>query len=116
MSIKPITGSVKSLYPSFQAKLTSDPGETKRNDQINKSTKAPNLSELEELSSDVQKHIKIMNNVDLHFKVHEDSGQIVVTVIDESTGEIIREIPSSELLAFADKFDEIVGMIFDQNA
>jgi flagellar protein FlaG len=116
MSIKPITGSVKSFSPTVQAKLTSGPDETRRNDQINKSDKLQNSSELEELLSDVQKQINITKNVDLHFKVHEASGQIVVTVTDQSTGEVIREIPSSELLAFADKFDEIVGMIFDQRA
>ncbi|MBW2489657.1 MAG: flagellar protein FlaG [Deltaproteobacteria bacterium] len=114
MSIKPITGSVKSLSPPFQAKLTPGPDETQKNGQMNKSNKSASSSELEELLSDVQKHINIMNNVDLHFKVHEASGQIVVTVTDESTGEVIREIPSSEFLRFTDEFGEIVAMIFDQ--
>jgi len=116
MSIKPITGSVKSLSQTVQAELAPGPDETQRNDQINKSNKSPNTSELEKLLSDVQQHINIVNNVDLHFRVHEASGQIVVTVTDESTGEVIREIPSSEILRFTDKFDEIVGMIFDQRA
>ena len=104
------------MFPSVQAKFIPGPDETKRNDQINKSDKSLNSSGLEELLSDVRQHINIIKNVDLNFKVHEASGQIVVTVTDESTGEVIREIPYSELLAFADKFDEIVGMIFDQRA
>jgi flagellar protein FlaG len=38
----------------------------------------------------------------------------MVTVVDESTGKVVREIPSQELLDLAAKIDEMVGMIFDQ--
>ncbi len=116
MLVKPVTGLAKSVSPSVQAGLPADQETTQRDDQVKKSVKEPNLSKLTELASDVQKNLNVMNNVDLHFTVHKASGQIVVTVTDGSTGEVIREIPSSELLAFADKFDEIVGMIFDQKA
>ena len=116
MLVKPLTGSGKSLSPSVQTNLPKDQGETQRNDQVNKADKKPDLSGLEEIASDVKKNLKITHNVDLHFKVHKGSGRIVVAVTDGSTGEVIREIPTSEFLAFKDKFDEIVGMIFDQKA
>jgi len=38
----------------------------------------------------------------------------MVTVTDKDTGEVIREIPPEEIVKFAEKFDEMVGMIFDQ--
>ena len=42
---------------------------------------------------DVHKDLNIIhNNVDLRFSVHEASDKIMVTIIDESTGVIIREI------------------------
>ena len=114
MLVKPLAGSGISLSPSVQTKLTPDQAETQRNDQINKAVKKPNLLGLDELASEVKKNLNIMHNIDLHFKVHKGSGRVVVTVTDESTGEVIREIPSSELLAFTEKFDKIVGMIFEE--
>ena len=116
MLVEPVTGSGKSVSPSVQAGLPVDQETAQRDDQVKKSVKAPNLSGLAELASDVQKNLNIMHNVDLHFTVHKDSSRIVVTVTDRSTGEVIREIPSSEFIAFANKFDEMVGMIFDQEA
>jgi flagellar protein FlaG len=115
MLVKPLAGSGNSLSPSVQTKLTADQAETQRNDQVNKAVKKPDLSGLDELELEVKKNLNIMHDVDLHFKVHKSSGRIVVTVTDRSTGEVIREIPSSELLAFTEKFDKIVGMIFEEN-
>jgi flagellar protein FlaG len=66
------------------------------------------------LAADVQRNLKIMHDVDLSFSVHDSSGQIMVTVVNEVTGEKIREIPPREMLNLAAKFDEMIGMIFDQ--
>jgi flagellar protein FlaG len=52
--------------------------------------------------------------VDLQFSVHEASGEIMVTVRDESSGEVIREIPPSEMLDLAARLGEMVGLLFDQ--
>jgi flagellar protein FlaG len=116
MLVEPLTGSGKIVSQPVKAGPPSEQDTAQKDDQVKKSVKAPNLSGLEELASDVQKNLNIIHNVDLHFTVHKASGRVVVTVTDKSTGEVIREIPSSELLAFVDKFDEMVGMIFDQRA
>ena len=55
-----------------------------------------------------------MHAMDLHFSVHEASGQTIVRVVDETTGEVVREIPSTEMLNLAAKLDEMIGLIFDQ--
>jgi flagellar protein FlaG len=82
--------------------------------EVQQPFKRADLPDLEELAADVQKNLNIMHNVDLQFSVHKASGQIMVTVIDESTGKVVREIPPSEILELAAKMDEMVGMIFDQ--
>jgi len=38
----------------------------------------------------------------------------MVTVREESTGEVIREIPPSEMLDLAARIDEMVGLLFHQ--
>ncbi len=69
-------------------------------------------SQMSELVADIKN--EMIRNVGLQFVVHEDTGRVVVTVIDESTGEVIREIPPSEVLKLAASIDKAIGIIFDQ--
>jgi len=114
MSIEPVTGSGKSMSVSSQARLPANQETAPRDDNAEKSVQTPSLVELSELVADVQRNMNIIHNVNLQFSVNKDTGRIIVTVTDEDSGKVIREIPSSELVKFADKFDEMVGMIFDQ--
>ena len=113
MLVDPLTTSKKAVSLSTQVKIPDDQEIAQRDDDAKKAV-IPSLAELSELASDVQKNMNIIHNVDLQFSVNKDSGRIMVTVMDETTGKVIREIPPSELVKFADKFDEMVGMIFDQ--
>ena len=72
------------------------------------------LSNLSEKIADVQKNLRMTHDVDVQFKVHKPTGEVMVTVRDESTGKIIREIPPAEVLNLAAKIDAMVGLIFDQ--
>lgn len=49
---------------------------------------------------------------DLQFRVDEDSQRIVVTVLDSKSGEVIRQIPSEEVLAVARSLEQGQGLIF----
>ena len=69
-------------------------------------------SQMSELVADIKN--EMIRNVNLQFVVHEDIGRVVVTVIDESTGKVIREIPPSEVLKLAENIDKMIGIIFDQ--
>ena len=106
MLVEPVTGSGKSIALSSQARLPADQETAQRDDNAEKSVQTLSTSELSELATDVQKNMNIIHNVDLQFSVNKDSGRIMVTVTDEATGEVIREIPPSELVKFAEKFDE----------
>ena len=114
MRIAPITVSVKSQAPAVQEGLPAEQAENQKDKEVQQPVKGADLPDLEEMAADVQKNLNIMHNIDLRFSVHKASGQIMVTVIDETTGEVIREIPSSELLNLAAKLDEMVGILFDQ--
>ncbi|MDY7036402.1 MAG: flagellar protein FlaG [Thermodesulfobacteriota bacterium] len=71
-------------------------------------------SDFAELSADIQKNLNMIHNVDLQFSVHESTGQVMVTIRDESTGDVIREIPPREMLNLAAKLESMVGLIFDR--
>jgi flagellar protein FlaG len=53
---------------------------------------------------------------DLHFSVDEDSGRTVVTVVDPNSGEVIRQIPSDEVLAIARRLADASGVFLKVEA
>jgi flagellar protein FlaG len=50
----------------------------------------------------------------LRFSVDEATGKTVVRVVDTSTGEIIRQVPSDELLAISRSIDRLQGLLLDR--
>ncbi len=52
----------------------------------------------------------------LQFTVDEDTGRTVVKVIDSSTQEVIRQIPSKEILSIAKALDKLQGLLIKQEA
>ncbi|MCC7122695.1 MAG: flagellar protein FlaG [Gammaproteobacteria bacterium] len=47
----------------------------------------------------------------LQFSVDEESGETVVKVVDTETKEVIRQIPSEELLAIANRLRSTAGVL-----
>lgn len=69
---------------------------------------------LKEAAGNLQSTLNLIHNVDLQFSVHQASGRIMVTVKDATTGQVIREVPPSDILNLAAKMDEMIGLIFDE--
>lgn len=49
----------------------------------------------------------------LAFKVSEQTGRIIVHVIESDSGEIVREIPPDTLNRFSDRVTQIKGLLFE---
>lgn len=114
MLTQPTTILVNSPAPPPQARLPSDKGIAQKRTEEVRVAKQPDLSSMTEVVAHVQQNLNMMHKVDLEFTVHKASGRIMVTVMEASTGEVIREIPPSETLNLAAKLREMVGLIFDQ--
>ena len=52
----------------------------------------------------------------LRFSIDENSGRTIVRVIDTETDEVIRQIPSEEMLVLIRHFSEMTGKIFNEVA
>jgi flagellar protein FlaG len=63
----------------------------------------------------VERFVQTMSS-DLQFSVDESSGNSVVRVIDRATQEVIRQIPSEEMLAIARALDRLQGLLIRQKA
>ena len=114
MLVGPVTTAGKNLAPPAQARLPAEVPTPQEGMKEAKTHEPPDLIRTKEVVADIQKNLNMIHNVDLQFTVHEASGEIMVTVLEESTGEVIREIPPSEMLDLAAKLGEMVGLLFDQ--
>lgn len=74
-----------------------------------------NNEKMKEMVAEMQSHISSMN-VSLKFSTYGAHNQkIAVTVINEETGEVVREIPAKEIQELHAKMSELAGMIFNRN-
>lgn len=53
---------------------------------------------------------------DLLFSIDEDTGKTIVRVVDASTDEVIRQIPSEEIISIAKALDKLQGLLIQQKA
>lgn len=49
----------------------------------------------------------------LQFSVDEDSGRMVVQIKDAETNEVIRQIPSENMIKLAEQMDKFKGFLFE---
>jgi flagellar protein FlaG len=70
---------------------------------------------LKEFLEVAQNHFQV-TDIGLDFSVHGDTGRIKVSVTDNETGELIREIPSEQILNLMARLDEMMGILFDAKA
>ncbi len=52
----------------------------------------------------------------LEFSIDKDSGKTIVKVMDSATNEVIRQIPSEELVTLAKNMHKMEGMLISQKA
>ncbi|HEY4707122.1 MAG TPA: flagellar protein FlaG [Thermodesulfobacteriota bacterium] len=67
--------------------------------------------ELEKAATDVQIILKRLNT-ELRFEVDSALKEVLVKIVDPDTGEVIRHIPSEEVVALRKKMKELVGILY----
>lgn len=53
-------------------------------------------------------------NTHVKFELHEELNEYYVTVVDDQTNEIIKEIPSKKILDMYSKMTEFMGLLLDR--
>ena len=74
-----------------------------------------NAGELQKALEEVEKAVAPMAQ-SLQFSLDKDSGKTVVKVMDTDTNEVIRQIPSEEVLAISKAVDKLKGLLIKQQA
>lgn len=78
-------------------------------EQVNQTAQV-NAEELQQAVKEIATSMNLMQK-GLAFNIDEDSGKPVVKVIDEQTGDLIRQIPNEEALEIAKKLNEVAGLL-----
>ena len=73
------------------------------------------LEQVQQAMEDVRNAIAPVAQ-DLLFSIDEDTGKTIVKVVDASTDEVIRQIPSEEIISIAKALDKLQGLLVEQKA
>ena len=71
--------------------------------------------ELQEAVDSMNDFVSSLSNT-LNFSIDKETGRTVVKVIDRATDEVIKQIPSEEMLAIAKAIDKLKGLLIQQKA
>ncbi len=52
----------------------------------------------------------------VEFVVDGESNRVVVRIVDSETGQLIRQMPSEEMLAISHALDRVTGLLLEQKA
>ncbi len=77
-----------------------------------KANKPLTPEQLEKVAQQLQDFVGEMNR-GLEFSVDKDSGRDVIKVIDKSTGDLVKQFPSEEVLTLVAKLSDMVGGFID---
>ncbi|MFJ4290680.1 flagellar protein FlaG [Cupriavidus sp. NPDC089707] len=55
-------------------------------------------------------------SIGLRFEIDEDTNRIITKVIDKETGDLIRQMPTEEVLRIARAMDKLQGLLVSQTA
>jgi flagellar protein FlaG len=76
----------------------------------------PTRAEVQKAVDEMRKSLSQTQASNLQFSVDDETGQTIVRVTDVQTGELIRQIPSEEMVALAKALDRMQGMLLQQTA
>jgi len=67
----------------------------------------------QDLLDELEYGINTIHNVGLEFSMHDESGRIMIKVVEKDTGDLIREIPPEEILDLVARMGDMLGILFD---
>lgn len=75
---------------------------------------ARNLEETKESVRQLQELSDMTIGRKLQFNVNSDLNKVVISVVDRSTNQVIKEIPSEDVQKMQARFNKVIGLLFDE--
>jgi len=64
----------------------------------------------DELLAPMQQVNAALGNYGVEFEISDESAKVIVRLVDKENGNVIRQIPSEEVLRLADRLEELQGV------
>ena len=79
---------------------------------------APSPSNVQEISAALQEIQNAIRPIasELSFSLEQDSGRMLVKIVDLETDEVIRQIPSEEMVRISKALDKLQGLLLNSEA
>lgn len=71
------------------------------------------IAEIKESTKEIQNLSAVVNGRKLQFNVNKELGSVVVTIVDSSTNQIIKEIPSEDMQKLKIRIRKAIGSLYD---
>ncbi len=128
MNITAISGNTTALTPRTPA-LDNSAGEIAQT-RLSQSYSTQNLTEqattevrksefpreqLEDAVKQINDFLKPVNSA-IQFSLDDETGTTVIKIVDTATKEVLRQVPSEEMLRIARALDKIAGVLIQQKA
>ena len=115
MSISPVTLTAGTAGVSeYQPQAPASPAQpSAAQPPKNASQPEPSIDQLKQTVDQINQNIQLVNK-DIQFSVDQQSGRVVVKVVDTQNNQVIRQIPSKETLAIAEALGKLQGLIIHQ--
>lgn len=104
---KPLIQSATGGEPG--ARLKADGGV--KTEQVERRS-PPDSDKTKTLINEVQSYVEDLN-IQLDFSFQDNTGDLIVKVLDRDTGDVIRQIPPDDLVQLREKLKELRGVLFD---
>lgn len=117
MQVKNVNSAVREIVPAQPVGLQSGQADNGAgNEQKGKKTvDMPDQSRVREVVHSVNNALKTLSR-QIEFSMDQDTGTAVVKVVDQDTHEVLRQIPSEEMLNIAKSLDRLVGLLVRDKA
>ena len=108
----------QTVYSSFSASKSAQKVEM---ETPMPTTAAEVLQNMEQSKADIEASAKELQRLSdmvtghkLRFNVNEETNRVVVTVVNASTNEVIRQIPSEDVQRIQARMKHAIGVLFDE--
>lgn len=111
----PFVASVAAKVPKSDAEVVSQVASTVIKPSNVDATSQPTREVVAKAAADLQQFVQSMGR-NLSFSVDETTGYHVVRVVNPNTGELVRQLPSEELLKISRDFQRLNNVLVSQKA
>lgn len=94
--------------PSSVSSLSGDASPNGLSKDESEKTDRPTLDAVKKAADQGNSLLQAVNR-NLQFKVDDSTKELVVKIVDSESGELVRQIPSEEMLAFIKRMQELDG-------